>query len=240
MERTRRYRVTSDDPNLVDVDLRMPGRPPAPGQLLELGDESALVRFAQPGAPPVAIGERVVLHLASKLSPQEIEIPAAARLCREERYSRLVDFEFSRAAASSRPVRLSLLSLLDRRVTFRVRPALPSPIEVVLSAGRRATRRGTAVDVSETGLGVWVRGRSEGPLAGHCEVGIAFRLPTCRDAHDLRGSIRTRASSGEGIRYGIEFEREKSANFDRQREAIRRYMAERQREILRMGVRAEG
>jgi len=221
---------------LIEVTLLAPGTPPTPGQILELGDEGAVVRFPQPGAPVVAIAQRVLLRLASRRSSHKIEVPAAARLSREEERSRLVDFEFAASAKASRPVRLSILSLLERRVRFRVLPALTSSIEVALLAGRKVLRRGTVADVSETGIGAWVRGRGEGPLAGVFDIRMTFRLPSSREGNDLLGWIRTRAASGAGIRYGIEFDPERSPDFERQSEGIRRYMTERQREILRMGV----
>ena len=89
---------------------------------------------------------------------------------------------------------------------------------------------GHIVDISAAGIGVLVSSETELRLGSVERVELSVSLPGHLDPVRLHGVIRNRYTAHGQIRYGIEFEFERSEESQRNQTAIINYVAERQRQ----------
>ncbi len=124
--------------------------------------------------------------------------------------------------------------LFNQRRTDRIAPDPSHPVPVTLwpyPAGAPVEAR--LQDISELGAGVIAEVEGESELIDATVVSVAIMLPDARQPVVMMGHVRHRRLDGRGVLYGIEFDKALTRSWERQVEAIERYVVARQRAHLR-------
>ncbi len=226
MERRESYRVKFDvEQHDLQISLSLPGRADRiECELVDLTRHGVGVRIAAGRAPPISADERVRLHFTGEDAG---ELPAIAATVRSVistpsyfRYG--LRFEACTELREVLPERL--LPRFNQRVARRVRP--PSALRVELY--HTGSERISAVirDISWSGMSVLVpiRAEYEG-LSLHKLIELRFSLPGTRQPLQLIGEIQRDLMIDELICYGIRFDAQRTSEFPRQQNVLKRYIA---------------
>lgn len=121
----------------------------------------------------------------------------------------------------------------DRRRSVRVPPPVGKPIMITMTdRSGEFCQRVPMFDVSTTGVGLRVSAELEQRLRCYEEICLSFYLPTSNRRLFFDGIIENRRMSDEVIHYGIDFVVKDSDVFSQQIDAVRRYCAERQVQMI--------
>lgn len=244
MERGRRkhYRVIPGQTRRLDVSVRVEGDGRVfRGEVLDMTIDGAGVRFTTDAAPVVALGHSVMLTFSASWLDESFEVSGTVKSrielgeSREYRYG----FAFDQSAELQKRLPSGVFQLFNRRGAYRVSTDPADPVAVTVRLPRVDMDPVTArlKDVSVSGLALLVSSGAEKTLGACDSVEMSFRLPTSdKDLH-LVGWIRNRQLNHEHVRYGVEFDEERSHNFTRQQDEIFAYVMHRQREALQTPMR---
>jgi c-di-GMP-binding flagellar brake protein YcgR len=239
MEQRKQYRVEMDPSTDLHVDIVLPDGTPVPGAPVDLSADGAGIRFlslrfAGPPCPAHGIGDEVQLRFTSKLLKQPLLVKARVAHRVEEDGCRRYGFQFTNRSELERQLAPELFRLFNRRSAYRVTPNERAPIDVIMEDHQGgAPVHARAVDISASGLGVRAPIEAEGTFVSIDHIGMTISLPGRPQPVVLRGIIRNRRLAGHEIRYGIEFDFERSRNTKREQHAVAEYVMIRQREMLR-------
>ncbi len=223
----------------TDLAVSIPdseGRP-CSGRLLDISGYGAGARFLAAECPTLAIGQVVKLIFTSERLKNPVTATARVQNRTEEEDSRRYGFRFLEGEKLDAQLPPALRKLFNRRQAVRVAPDPDLPVPVTMEAEEHGPRvEGRLADLSSLGAGASLDSEAESGLAETSRVGISLVLPSILPTH-LIGDIRHRRLIGAEIRYGVEFDPERSENFARQQDLITRYVMERQRALLRTAAR---
>ena len=193
----------------VEVSLHSGGS--LRGTVLEMSTRRARVRVGS-DAPDLPLGVSVGLSMGRR----QVSATPYARL--DEARSRVYGFELGG---------LRLIQT-NRRAAYRVRPALSDEIRAFL--GHRLEGR-ELVDLSVDGFSIMADERMLSRLRRTPNVSVALNLPNRQRPLRLAARARSRRGRTNPI-IGFRFEAELTPGFERQQQAIARYVLDRQRELL--------
>ncbi len=235
MDRREQYRIVPDKADRVWASVTCPGGSSISGQVVDLsaGGGGISISFPLAGRPVLAVGEEVALTFTSTLFKKELTVSARVVHGTGDEQNAHYGFEFSDPQELDAQLTPMFHRLPNRRRSPRVTPARDSPVLVILNAetGHKWTT-GHIVDISAAGIGVLVSPETELRLGSVERVELSVSLPGHLDPLRLHGVIRNRYTVRGQIRYGIEFEFERSEESQRNQTAIINYVAERQRQHL--------
>ncbi len=175
-------------------------------------------------APNYVLAERVALVFSSTdLAP--LTVHGRVLSAGQDEHGRHYLFELSAQGEET---------LLARsRQAFRVRPIARSPIHVTLHGQQsQHTATGTMEDISLSGIGILLALAAEQKLYSDWSVDLSFPLPGDPAPVELAGLVRHRRMHGGQIRYGIEFDAQRSPDFRAQTQKVNAYVLQRQRETM--------
>lgn len=246
MGRRKEYRSFTENIQELDVSVRLSGGPSFSSEPLDVSFEGATVRLLAlrfhdvPRSPLLAVGEYAELIFTFRELGQPIV--ASARVVRrtDDEGSRHYGFQFTDHEQLQSQLSPRLYRFFNRRGAFRVKPAADGPVAATLEGGPEARQvHADLVDISFTGVSLRVPLVVESTLAGTDRIKVSISLPDCPSPVNFEGIIRSRHVAGvDTVKYGIEFDLERSDDGQRQEDAINRYMMERQRAVCRAAKRA--
>lgn len=238
MERRERYRTEIGADLHVEVGIGVPGVASSTGRVLNVTADGVAVQVPGGSGIPLDEGKQVVLTFAGSRFALPIATWATVRYRLSEGAVDRVGLEFvDRKALDEALGGQPLRDLFNRRRSFRVTPGRDTPILVTLrrdAEERKIVSR--LVDISETGLGVTAEGSPVPRLAATEAIEMMFQLPTSPAPLLLRGIVRHQRSHLGRTLYGVEFDPERSENWKSRLAAIREFVAQRQREMLRKRI----
>lgn len=232
---------------LVQLAIKLASGATFFADVLEINGQGADLRFARESAPSLPLGQHATLAFRSPRFQKPVEIKAVAFSRIESEAARGYGFRFERTPELEATLQ-SIFSLVNQRHAHRVRPRMTESIAVILGfapgeeasvprAGVRSAK-GLLRDISLSGLGLAVPAEVEISFANVEIVSVAPQLPGASGSLPLVGWIRNRRFDERQVTYGIEFDAERSEDYDARHKEIVEYVMRRQREQLR--VRAAG
>lgn len=230
-QRRQHYRVQIDPSAGLQVTIRAPAGQFV-GQLVDVSAAGAGVRFEGDEAPHLAVGAEV--DLLFRWPGLNLSVAARVQHRNEDDEGRRYGFRFLQPQLIDASIPPTARTLFNRRRVTRVTPDPLHPVAVMLSPypdGVPVEAR--LQDISELGAGISVEGARESGLIDTTTVSVAIEFPDARQPVLMVGHIRYRRLGGRGIFYGIEFDGELTELWERQVEAIERYVIARQRAKLR-------
>jgi hypothetical protein len=196
------------------------------GELLRVDGETVRLRFPRGEAPALCIARAVELRFWTR--PDQPPVSAQARVSVRSDDERHREYAFSFRDPNA--VRKHLLPSVihSRRAFVRVRPAPGTPIQVALEGGAGSARLiGLLIDISEGGMALQIRPDDEDAFAEVVQGTVEFRLPETT-ALRMAVLIRGRRLVGTAVQLRLCFEADESKLFEEQRQAIWRYVLQRQ------------
>ena len=234
----------------LEITLVLPDKRVS-GEVVDADTFSVRLSFSKRDCPALPICRIVELEFSGETLRQPISVAARVE-DREDGASRNFVFRFN--DEGGKPIELPprLNRLLNRRRSFRVRPPQVTPVPVAIK-GRRATvvpikesvevsperiqAQVELIDLSGTGAAVLVDNETEETFAESSRILVSFRIPTVPVALHIVALIRNRRLTPGGVRYGIQFDTERTKAFERQQEAILDYVLIRQQDICKDDLR---
>jgi len=126
-----------------------------------------------------------------------------------------------------------LLSAFNRRRAFRVTPDSSEPIEATIVRSQGGIRvELPVINVSASGVGLIARKNDDQLLMAGDEVLVSFSVPDVPGVLRMVGIVRYSQKQRGGVRYGVEFDREKTAMFKQQQKVVQTYVMNQQRKML--------
>ncbi len=229
-QRRAHYRVSVDGTTDLRAAVRTPDGDRA-GQLMDVSAAGAGMHFTGEDAPNLAVGDDVDLVFRSK----RLNLTVAARVQHrtEHEDGRRYGFRFLQPQQFGAALPPGAREIFNRRRVGRIAPDPMCPVPVMLSPYPEGPPiEARLQDISELGAGVGVEGPREEGLRDTTEVRVTIELPDVAPVQ-MVGYIRYRRLGGRRIFYGIEFDDELTDDWERQVEAIERYVISRQRAMLR-------
>lgn len=223
-ERRNAYRIqwsVDDAPVSVAMHIRRVGSFPA--KLLDLSIRGAGVQFGDE-APDAAVGDRVHLVFGMNVLDKPFMAKAFVRSRLEVDSGRRYGLVFQEPEKIEAALPDALGPLFNRRAAVRVEPK--QKIEVDLEAfveptGWAATTSSVA-DLSVSGMAVHVDADFERALKKQDRLRLAFELG--RTEFNFGARIVNRRLAKGTVRWGMQFERERSARFEEQQAAIESFV----------------
>ena len=243
LERRSQYRVQSEE--LVDLraTIRTPDGTYPLGKPVDLSMDGVgtqlliSMRFASAGCPTLVVGEEVTLCLGLSAAESPLELSARVMHRTDKGESRRYGFQFTDPKQLERQLSPALHRLFNGRHAFRIKPDPDSPIEVLLISASPALQvRTRVIDISLDGMAFAVPLDVESTLATADRLVACIGLPGGRQPPRLGILIRNRSLLGNEVRYGVEFNLERTQDVRRQQDAVTRYVMDRQRTLIRQRV----
>lgn len=233
MERRAHYRVAAGDVPRVHVTVRTSNGAVVTGDPTNVSVDGAALRFAlsesdRTAGPVFEIGEQVELQFALPARDNPVLVRAMVIHRTDENAARHYGFHFTDRAQLDSQLTPALFRLFNRRASDRVKPA-PGSLDVTLDPGAgRSTVVAQLLDISVGGMGLRAPRAVESALATADRVRVYLSLPTQEARLDLVVRIRNRSLVGSDVRYGVEYDRERTQNLEHQLEAINAFVTDRQ------------
>lgn len=228
-------------PSRFDLLLAEPGQPPVSCTLESITSEGATVSTPADKAPPIGVAQPAELWISDTPTQTSVVVPSVA----SSRHSadgvcRYV-LQFTDAGAVEALLHRDLVHLFDRRQAFRAAPANGQTIEVTVEPPPEAEVppvRSTLVDVSTTGLAFDVPVGFETEMILFDYLTLHFSLPGSTWPNVMVAEIRNRAwTDPTRVRYGVEFCKDRTIQYDLQAQKITEYVLNRQKDE---GIRSRG
>jgi len=243
----KHYRVTPDDAQSLEVLVATTDGGAFPGELLDITIEGAGTRFRRDAGPTLAVGQIATLTFSSGRLREPIKVRAKVRsrvemgAFRSYRYG----FEFDRWDDQQRRLSWEIRRLFNQRGGYRAEPNAAERIGAVITVAHDAQSlrpgepptapsefeaAGIIKDLSTTGIAIVVDREAEATLATADLVEVSFQLAPGANKLRMAGWIRHRELDKDGVSYGIEFDPDYTAGYERQHGAITSYIRRRQLE----------
>lgn len=252
--RRRQYRVTAEFDRLVQVELLGPKVHATQVRLLDLSAGGAGLVLPARASGVLRMRDRIELRLVSEALAEPVRM--FARICHLDERERepKVGLAFESWREHRALLDSELKSLFNEREAFRVDPSQKEPVGLRILApggGLLAVSRpvGTRLagpveaqlrDISVSGLGVKLVGPLSGAWGAHDSLQVEARLPGEDAALRVDVELRYLRPQGDGLTLaGLRLHEEATPHARRARQAVTRYVMERQRALLRVGLRDE-
>ncbi len=177
------------------------------GLVIQVGVESVVVEFPRSAAPTLPLAQ--LFHVAFTGAGLELPVEVPATIVRRDENPLSRSYRLALDPAAGVELHRAFLG---RRVP-RVRPEQSFAVEIRSPVGDD-TFRGRVHDISSAGVSIVVDSADEQNLYRLGAVRLCFSLPGDQDSLVFTGMIRHRRFEDGEIRYGIEFYRDRSADFD--------------------------
>ena len=227
----------SDPP--VDVSDRFtllvgaPESEPVACTLEEITAEGARIELPATLAPAIGVSRPAELWISDEESGTSVVVPAVNTQRKDSEGKVEFYLQFTDPGAVKALLHRDLLRLFDRRQAFRAVPTEGQIVEVTVEPPPEAEVppvRTTLVDISTTGLAFDVPVGFEAEMILFDYVTLHFLLPGCTWPNVVVAEIRNRSwNNPTRVRYGVEFNSERTIRWDLQAEQIMSYVVERQR-----------
>jgi len=196
------------------------------GQVLSFEGDTIELGFSRADAPLLGIAQLVVLRMRSPSSINELRIPVRVVARADDDAQRRYELQ-PRSIGD-----LARLKRQNRGQYVRVQPSPDAPMSVELRdhAGRRLGSGGV-IDVSIKGLGLLLEPSDELSMRAYERLSLVIQLSDDPRPRTVSGIIRTRRLIGASIRIGIEFEPERTPEFQEAEQWFTRYVMRRQYEM---------
>lgn len=218
----------------VQATVRLASGRPIVGLMAELGVQNVTLVCRAKDARDLEPGERVTLLLEGtpvggvKEGPAHVESTRVGEIEARVtvRYLHKRDYDALIAAGAGRH--------FNRRGAFRVVPLEAEPVRVTVSDADGSFRHATtAADVSATGT-AFLFGPAEAKDVDASEsLQLSLALPGAARPAVLAARVCFRSESEGRVRFGVDFDRSASDDYDGQVERIVDYIMRRQRQMLR-------
>jgi hypothetical protein len=216
-----------ESPPELTVRVDVPHGEPAEAAVRQITWGDAWVAFPAAAAPVLLIGQALQLRFRGPSLPGEAVVRAFVRQRVEEDGARVYRFQLEHGDGTA------FEAAVNRRAAFRVTPDEALPMRVMLREPEGGRRVGGVVrDLSETGLSALLGKEDEWVLARATVLEVEFFLPTCPLRLRFRAEVRHRRLERTAVHYGMRFD-ETAAGFGEAQEAVKAYVAERQRAMRR-------
>ena len=250
--RRRQYRVTAEFDRLVQVELLGPKVHATNVRMLDLSAGGAGIVLPSRASGVLRMRDRIELRLISAALSEPVRMFARISHLDEREREPKVGLEFESWREHRALLDSELKTLFNERDAFRVDPSQREPVELRILGGRgdallAATRAvGTRAsapveaqvrDISVTGLGVKLLGPVTGPWGATEGLRLEARLPGEPQAVTLDVELRYLRPQADGMTLaGLRLAEETTPHARRARAAVTRYVMDRQRAILRVGL----
>ncbi len=232
--RRAHYRVQPDHTAGLMVSVTNPEGSPFVGRLVDVSASGASLSFTGSDWPMLAVGQEVDLLFTSDDLKVPLTIAARTQHRREVEGCRRYGFRFLQTQQFDSYLPAAIRQIFNRRRAMRVAPDSARPVHVSLRPGLEDRPVDVRLqNLSPLGIGVSLEVAFEPGFARTTTVAISIDLPDARRSISMIGNICYRRLVGEWIYYGIDFDPELSENFDSHQQVIDRYVAKRERELLR-------
>ncbi len=232
-QRRAQYRVEVNGSLDLAVTLHSPRGAAMHGKMLDLSASGAGVLFSE-ARPNLAVGDVVELTFDSPELDEPLVVEALIRHRTEERGGgRRYGFEFIHPDEQAKGLIPALRGMFNRRRSPRVEPAEGQRITATLEASDGSAAEVRLVDLSEFGAGVSVEAEFESAFTDTTQVVLYLELPGADEAVRMAGEIRNRRLVRDRVVYGIEFDLERSENFDESKRTIGQYVSRRLQDLLK-------
>jgi hypothetical protein len=180
---------------------------------------TAVIDFQLSQAPRLPIGATVALLFHGESLSRPTEVFGTVVYRSENALTQRYQFRFDREA------REVLGSIGDRRRAVRVHPEPALPVLVRLEADTLEGAIETiARDLSARGTSILLSHEDEARLFALSRLRTTLQLPDEVEPVQFLAAIRYRCLTDRGVRYGIEFEREGSEDFEGQQQRVAIYV----------------
>ena len=230
--RRAEYRVKVDDSDALGVKIRLPGGREVEGKLFDLSGSGAGILFDQPESPALTIGDEADLIFESAKLDSPISVAARIQHRNEEDAHRRYGFRFLEPQHLESLLPSEFGQYFNRRRVERVATAPYEPIPATMHVTDGEPVDVQLVNVSEGGAAVSMEALFESRFSQTTQIMLRFKLPGTRHAIEIPAHIRYRRLVATQVHYGIEFDIEATAGFEKKQHAINRYI-HRQDEKLR-------
>lgn len=236
-ERRRHYRVTPEAMQKIEVWLDLPSRSaPVRVALVDIAAGGAGLDLAQFKRGDVASGEMAVLELRSDelLKPVRIESQVVNVRNGVDRPLRL-GLAFQNWMENRSTLDPQLWRLFNQRRTVRVEPE--EEIQLVLRGKYGKKMRATIRDLSEEGLGLWIRRQGAEAAPEGARLELTLQLPGMRKELNVR-AVATHLKIWQGApvaRSGISLGSRRDIPPDL-RLALQRILVDQQRKLRAKGL----
>ncbi|MBL8614594.1 MAG: PilZ domain-containing protein [Deltaproteobacteria bacterium] len=253
--RRRQYRVTAEFDRLVQVELLGPKVHATNVRLLDLSAGGAGIVLPSRASGVLRMRDRIELRLISAALTEPVRMFARISHLDEREREPTVGLEFESWREHRALLDSELKTLFNEREAFRVDPTHREPVELrivgrpkdgLLAATRPVGARLSAPveaqlrDISVTGLGVKLLGPLTGPWGATDGLRVEARLPGDSQGVTLEVELRYLRPHAEGVTLaGLRLTEDTTPHARRARAAVTRYVMDRQRAILRVGLRDE-
>ncbi len=243
MDRRNKYRIELGGKSTVEVSILVEDRPLMVGRLHDVSAEGAGVVLPNLANAPLAVGQRAELVLVGTTIVKPLRVSAVVRHLRIEGSGaeavQHYGFDFTNQEGFDELlIAQDLHILFNRRKSRRVEPDPQEPIGAFLEdvvRGKSGPAR--VLDLSTGGVGLLLT-REVDLLFGQVErVRLALRLPRATEDLHLEGIVRRRAEEDGGVRYGIEFDPERTPRFVEKQAVLAKYVVGCLRQLLKAGAR---
>ncbi len=230
MDQRDQYRVDIGGSSVLQVGLVAAGGVSIVGRIADISVRGVSLvlsahRGPQEGGRALRMGEEVQLRFPSTLLNKPLTASARVKDRTEEGDSLRYGFEFTDPAQFEYRLWPALRRLFNRRQAFRVAPHHELPVEITPGAARAVF---PLLDISTRGLAVRVPIEAEPALRATDRIRLSFGLPGRQPTVDVDGIVRSRVLlPGADVRYGAEFDLQRTSNPDAVQSAIGEYVMQR-------------
>jgi len=221
-------------PTRFSLFLAKPGTSPVPATLEKITAEGAMVIIPKDSPKlEIALSNPIELWISDGPSGASVVVPAVAAARDDADGKSVFTLEFTDPGAVESLLNKDLVKLFDRRQAFRAIPTDGKSIALTVEAPEDAgvpPVHTWLVDISTTGLAFDVPVGFESEMILFDEVTLHFLLPGSTWPQVLVGVIRNRSwANPNRVRYGVQFNADKTIRYDLQNEQITDYVIARQR-----------
>ncbi len=239
-EGRKSYRVPLGDEHSLDVLVKTASGETFSGELLDITAEGAGTRFKREVGPTLAVGEPTTLTFTSARLRSPIKICAKVRSrtelgsFRSYRYG----FEFDEWQELQRRLSGEIHRLFNQRSVYRVQPDPAKPVDARIRVSpesfpdlpQQYEANGRVKNISPVGIAILVDHDVETKLAAIDQVITVFQLPASDQMLEVVSWIRNRQLQDDRVCYGLEFDQDRSKDFEKQNSEIIKYVRHRQLE----------
>ncbi len=237
-EGRKSYRVPLGDEHSLDIVVRTASGETFPGELLDITAEGAGTRFKREVGPTLAVGEPTTLTFTSARLRSPVKINAKVRSrtelgsFRSYRYG----FEFDEWQELQKRLSGEIHRLFNQRSVYRVEPDPAEPVDARIRVSpeffpdlpQQFEANGRVKNISPVGIAILVDHEVETKLAAIDQVITAFQLPASDQMLEVVSWIRNRQLQDDRVCYGLEFDKDRSKDFEKQNSQIIKYVRRRQ------------
>ena len=180
------------------------------------------------------LDQPITLHFMAKGMAAPAVVRATVRWKREDKDHGTVRYGLLFQNPSHLPKQLptKLLAAFNRRRSYRIAPR-GAPLMAAITRKDGFKFSLPIISLSATGMGCLARDATEQMLLTGDVIELSFHVPETTHKCILVATVRYAIKQRGGVRYGLDFDAQKTAMFNREQRVITRYVMDEQRRMLR-------